>query len=319
MEDSINPSRKKDCLIDSPPHKIFLEKPPLRQLCKKYNIRFKKRLGQNLLLDDNIHRIMVDCADLTKDDAVIEVGAGLGALTWHLVQSVGELLAVEIDPSFIPCLNDRFGHLPHFKLFRGDILNHDLEDLVQQFIPNAKRYKMVSNLPYYITTPILFHFLESSIKFERIVVMVQYEVGLRMSAMPGNENYGVLTLAIQSLCYVDLIHFVPRTCFVPRPDVDSCIIRLRRIDPPLLPPDERKKVMKVIQSAFAHRRKTLKNALTHSPLLNINPEIALEALRQTGISPNQRAETLTWQDYVKLTKNIEQLEPQFLSIINKKK
>ncbi len=179
---SLPEREKKEIPYIITPEGYRLEKPPLRELCKKYNIRFKKRLGQNLLLDDNIHRIMVTSAHLTKDDAVIEVGAGLGALTWHLVQHAGQILAVEIDPSFIPCLQDRFGHLPYVKLFRGDILNHELEDLVQQFIPGAKHYKMVSNLPYYITTPILFHFLESTVNFETIVIMVQYEVGLRMSA-----------------------------------------------------------------------------------------------------------------------------------------
>ncbi len=290
--------------------KMQLEKPPLKDLCKKYNIRFKKRLGQNLLLDDNIHRIMVESAHLCKDDAVIEVGAGLGALTWHLVQHAGEVLAVEIDPSFMPCLKDRFGHLPHVRLFRGDILNHELEDLIQKFIPNAKHYKMISNLPYYITTPVLFHFLESSINFELIVVMVQYEVGVRMSAGYGTKDYGVLSLAVQSLYYVDLVHPVPRTCFVPRPEVDSCIVRLRKISPPLMSEEKRKKVLQIIHSAFSQRRKTLKNALSNSPLLKYSTSQILTALQLAGIEPTRRAETLTWNDFVQLTDILEKIEPQ---------
>jgi len=288
---------------------LRLEKPSLKELCQKYNIRFKKRLGQNLLLDDNIHRIMVEAAHLNKDDAVIEVGAGLGALTWHLVQHAGKVLAVEIDPSFMPCLEDRFGNLPHVKLFRGDILNHELEDLVHEFIPDAQHYKMISNLPYYITTPILFHFLESSVNFELIVIMVQYEVGLRMSAGFGNKDYGVLSLAVQSLYHVDLIHSVPRTCFVPRPEVDSCIIRLRKIIPPLMTEEKRKKVLQIIRSAFSQRRKSLKNALCKSPLLSYSTSQVLTALHTAGIDPSRRAETLTWNDFVLLTETLENLEP----------
>ncbi len=305
---SLPEREKKEIPYIITPEGYRLEKPPLRELCKKYNIRFKKRLGQNLLLDDNIHRIMVTSAHLTKDDAVIEVGAGLGALTWHLVQHAGQILAVEIDPSFIPCLQDRFGHLPHVKLFRGDILNHELEDLVQQFIPGAKHYKMVSNLPYYITTPILFHFLESTVNFETIVIMVQYEVGLRMSAQHGNKDYGVLSLSVQSLYHVDLVHSVPRTCFVPRPEVDSCIIRLRKITPPLMSEEKRKKVLQIVQSAFSQRRKSLKNALGKSPLLPFTVPQILEALKIAGIDPSSRAENLSWNDFVKLTNILENIE-----------
>ncbi len=293
-----------------PNAKIQLEKPPLKDLCKKYNIRFKKRLGQNLLLDDNIHGIMVKSAHLSKDDAVIEVGAGLGALTWHLVQYAGKVLAVEIDPSFIPCLQDRFGHLPHVKLFRGDILNHELEDLIQEFIPNAKHYKMISNLPYYITTPVLFHFLESPINFELIVVMVQHEVGVRMSAGYGTKDYGVLSLAVQSLYHVDLVHFVPRTCFVPRPEVDSCIVRLRKITPPLMPEQKRKKILQIVRSSFSQRRKNIKNALKSSPLLHYSPSQILTALQLAGIEPTRRAETLTWNDFIQLTDILEKIEVQ---------
>ncbi|MGC8739332.1 MAG: 16S rRNA (adenine(1518)-N(6)/adenine(1519)-N(6))-dimethyltransferase RsmA [Candidatus Hydrogenedens sp.] len=289
---------------------LRLEKPSLKELCQRYNIRFKKRLGQNLLLDDNIHRIMVESSYLSRDDAVIEVGAGLGALTWHLVQHAGQVLAVEIDPSFIPCLQDRFGHLPYVKLFRGDILNHKLEELVREFIPDAQHYKMLSNLPYYITTPILFQFLESAVNFELIVIMVQYEVGLRMSARFGTKDYGVLSLAVQSLYHVDLVHSVPRTCFIPRPEVDSCIVRLRKIVPPLMSEDKRKKVLRIVHSAFSQRRKSLKNALSKSPLLHYSPAQVLSALQDTGIDPSRRAETLTWQDFVLLTEALEKIEPK---------
>ncbi|HOV33200.1 MAG TPA: 16S rRNA (adenine(1518)-N(6)/adenine(1519)-N(6))-dimethyltransferase RsmA [Candidatus Hydrogenedens sp.] len=281
-----------------------LEKPRLKDLCKTYNIHFKKRLGQNLLLDDNIHRIMVEAANLSEEDSVIEVGAGLGALIWHLVQYAGRVLAVEIDPSFMPCLEHRFGHLPHVRLFRGDILNHELEDLVNEFIPGGLHYKMVSNLPYYITTPILFHFLESSVNFEQIVVMVQYEVGMRMSAVHGTKEYGVLSLAVQSLYHVDLVHSVPRTCFIPRPEVDSCIVRLRKINPPAISMEKRNKIMQVVHAAFSQRRKSLKNALSKSSL-QYPASLVIEALQLANIDPSRRAETLSWNDFVSLTEKLE--------------
>ncbi len=302
--------KEKQTGVHTGSEELLLEKPSLKELCQKYNIRFKKRLGQNLLLDDNIHRIMIETAHLNREDAVVEVGAGLGALTWHLVQHAGQVLAVEIDPSFMPCLNDRFGHLQYVKLFRGDILNHELEELIYEYLPKAKHYKMISNLPYYITTPVLFHFLESSVDFETIVIMVQYEVGVRMSARYGTKDYGVLSLSVQSLYHVDLVHSVPKTCFVPRPEVDSCIIRLRKIIPPLMPVERRKKVLRVIHSAFSQRRKSLKNALSKSPFLAYSSSQVLEALHCAGIDPLRRAETLTWNDFVQITEGLEKIEPQ---------
>ena len=169
--------------------------PPLKELCARYHIRFKKALGQNLLLDENINRIMTDAADLSEQDGVIEVGAGLGALTRQMLFRAGAILAVEIDPLFMPCLEELFSDYEHVRLFRGDILNHDLEQLVTEYLPNSRRLKMVSNLPYYITTPVLFHFLESPLFFERLVVMTQLEVGERLTAPVGSENYGALSLA----------------------------------------------------------------------------------------------------------------------------
>ncbi|HNT89957.1 MAG TPA: 16S rRNA (adenine(1518)-N(6)/adenine(1519)-N(6))-dimethyltransferase RsmA, partial [Candidatus Hydrogenedentes bacterium] len=200
---------------------------PLREKCRRYGIRFKKALGQNLLLDGNINRIMVDTAALSPEDDVIEVGAGLGALTTLLAERAGRVLAIEIDPTFMPCLEDQFGAMPHVRLFRGDVLNHDLKALIDEFLPGGERFKLVANLPYYITTPLLFHFLESPVFFARLVVMVQAEVGSRLVAPVGAEDYGVLGVASRIHAEVDIVHQVPRTCFAPRPKVDSCIVRFR--------------------------------------------------------------------------------------------
>jgi 16S rRNA (adenine1518-N6/adenine1519-N6)-dimethyltransferase len=178
----------------------------LRDLVAEYNIRFKKSLGQNLLLDDNINRIMVEAAALTEADDVVEIGAGLGALTEHLRRHSGRVLAIEIDRAFMPCLENRFGDAANVTLFRGDILNHEIEDLVNEHLPSPRTLKLVSNLPYYITSPILFTFWECPLFFERVVVMVQQEVGERMVAPVGGADYGRLALAAQYYAAVDIVH-----------------------------------------------------------------------------------------------------------------
>ena len=272
----------------------------LRDLCEKYGIRFKKRLGQNLLLDDNVNRIMVEAAALGPDDDVIEVGAGLGALTWHLCRRARRVLAVEIDAAFMPCLEDQFREVPNVKLFRGDILNHGLAKLADEFLPGGASYKMVSNPPYYITTPILFHFLESPLRFDRIVMMVQEEVALRMMAGAGAANYGVLSLAVRYHADAEMVHKVPRTCFVPRPMVDSCIVRLRRRADPPYPEADARFLMSVIRAAFSQRRKTLRNSLTRSGAFGAPREAVLEALEAAGIDPGRRPQTLDLEEFSRL-------------------
>jgi 16S rRNA (adenine1518-N6/adenine1519-N6)-dimethyltransferase len=269
----------------------------LRELCKKYGIDFKKRLGQNLLLDDNINRIMTDAAALSAKDYVVEVGAGLGALTRYL--------AVEIDPSFMPALEDQFGAMENVKLFRGDILNHSLPKLIDEFIPGGETYKMVSNLPYYITTPILFHFLESPRHFERLVVMVQEEVALRMASKINTREYGILALALNLYSEIDIVHRVPRTCFVPQPKVDSAVVRIRLRDKPLYPDLEPKFLMGLVRSAFSHRRKTLRNSLTKSGVFGAPQEIVNQAFDATGIDPGRRPQTLSLDEFAALARDIK--------------
>jgi len=276
----------------------------LRDLCDKYSIRFKKSLGQNLLLDDNINRIMAEAASLTPEDDVVEVGAGLGALTWRLCRKAGRVLAVEIDRTFMPCLEDQFRDTPNVRLFRGDILNHSLPKLLNEFLPGARSLKMVSNLPYYITTPVLFHFLESPVRFSRMVVMVQEEVGLRLAAVPDTRNYGVLTLAARLFAEVDIVHRVPRTCFTPQPGVDSCVVRFRCRERPLHPEVEPHSLMAVIRAAFSQRRKTIRNSLTKSGSFGAAKESVLEAFESTGIDSNRRPETLRLDDFAALAKAI---------------
>ncbi len=272
---------------------------------QKYGISFKKSLGQNLLLDDNINRIMVDAASLTKEDDVIEVGAGLGALTGRLHEQAGRVLAVEIDRTFLPCLEDQFGDIENVRLFRGDILNHSLDKLVEEFLPGATSLKLVSNLPYYITTPILFHFWEAPIFFKRMVVMVQEEVGQRMVAPVGSRDYGKFTLASAYYADVDIVHHVPKTCFKPQPKVDSCIVRLRNRKEMLYPDIETKFLLGIIRSAFGQRRKTLRNSLIKSGALELPKETIEDAMSEAEIDPGRRPQTLSLDEFAILARALQ--------------
>lgn len=278
----------------------------LRDMCRRYGITFKKALGQNLLLDDNINRIMIDAAALEKTDYVVEVGAGLGALTRRIHPLAGQVLAVEIDASFIPCLDDQFGPLAHVHLFRGDFLNHPVQKLVNEYIPGGGSYKFLSNLPYYITTPILFHVLESPLYFSRLVVMMQEEVGQRLVAPVGAENYGVLSIAARCYADVDIVHRVPASCFVPRPKVDSCVVRFRCDTKETMPREDKLFLMKVARAAFAQRRKTLRNSLTRSGTFGAPREAVLDALDAAGVDPGRRPQTLGLEEFGLLAREIRQ-------------
>jgi len=276
----------------------------LRDWIDQYGIQFKKSLGQNLLLDDNINRIMADAASLTKDDDVIEVGAGLGALTVRLHQRANRVLAVEIDRSFMPCLEDQFETVNNVSLFRGDILNHALEKLTDEFLPEHKQLKLVSNLPYYITTPILFHFWDSGLYFERMVVMVQEEVGLRMVAKVGARDYSKLALACQLRAEVDIVHKVPASCFRPRPKVDSCIVRIRNRATPRYSEARSKLITKLVNVAFSQRRKTIRNSLAKSGNLDFDADRTLAAIEQAGIDPTRRPQTLSLDEFAAIAQHL---------------
>jgi len=294
----------------SPPHpgSGVIKAPPLRELCSKYGIQFKKGLGQNLLLDDNINAIMVAAADLQPGDRVVEVGAGLGALTRRLAAAPVSVLAVEIDRAFMPCLEDQFGHLENVRLFRGDILNHDLGDLVREHLPGSGSLKMVSNLPYYITTPVLFHFLESPIPFSRLVVMVQLEVGERLAAGPGTAEYGALTIAANLYARVDMVRRVPASCFVPRPKVDSAIVRLRLREKPLYDDLHPRQIMRVVRAAFSRRRKTLRNALGALTGPRLDRAAITRWIESAGIEPERRPETLSLDEFAQLARTLTQMD-----------
>lgn len=276
----------------------------LQDLCSRYNIRFKRQLGQNLLVDDNINRIMVEAANLTKEDDVIEVGAGLGALTRYLHPAANRVLAIEIDFSFMPCIEDRFRDVNNVILFRGDVLNHGVDKLAGEFLPGGHRYHLLSNLPYYITTPILFHFWESPLPMEQMVIMVQEEVALRLTAPVNTRDYGMLAMAAHYYGEVDMVRRVPRTCFRPQPRVDSCVVRLRTRETPLYPDVDRGFLMSLMRAAFGQRRKTLRNSLTKSGNFGAPRETVLEAMEASSIAPERRPQTVTLEEFARLAREI---------------
>jgi 16S rRNA (adenine1518-N6/adenine1519-N6)-dimethyltransferase len=212
------------------------------------------------------------------------------------------VLAIEIDRAFMPCLENRFREAGNVALFRGDVLNHEIEDLVREYLPSPRTLKLVSNLPYYITSPILFHFWESPAFFECMVVMVQEEVAQRMVAPVGGADYGRLTLAAQYYAAVDIVHRVPRTCFTPRPSVDSCIVRLRTHGQSVYADIDRHYLMAIIRAAFSQRRKTLRNSLMRSGVLGIPLKEAELAFEHSGIDPGRRPQTLSLAEFAQIAR-----------------
>lgn len=278
----------------------------LREIQQKYQIRFKKALGQNLLLDDNINRILTEAASLTDKDGVIEVGAGLGALTGRLAEGAGHVLAIEIDRVFMPHLEETFGSEPNIALFRGDVLNHEPSKLVEEYLPGFTSLKMVSNLPYYITTPILFHFWESTVHFSRMIVMVQEEVAQRLVAATGAHDYGVLSLAAQYYAEVDIVHRVPRTCFRPQPKVDSCIVRMRNRAQTAYPGIGRRFLLTLIRTAFSKRRKILRNSVGNSEAFRERKQEVSAAMIAAGIDETRRPQTLTLDEFAGLATELRE-------------
>jgi len=265
-------------------------------------IRLRKGLGQHVLLDQNINRKMVEVAGVTHRDLVVEVGAGHGGLTELLAERAGAVFAVEIDARFEPVLTEKFGASSNVTIFIGDVLNHDLADLLAAYLPHAGPLKMVSNLPYYITSPILEHFLESDLFFETMVVMVQKEVAGRLTAQPGSREYGVLSLAARFYAEVDAIRDVPKTCFRPMPDVDSTIVRFRCRRKTAIEGEEKEFLFRVIRAGFGERRKMLKNALARSAELGIPREEIDRALETANVRGERRAETLDLDEFLRLSK-----------------
>lgn len=267
---------------------------------KKYGFDFQKKYGQNFLVDAHVLNKIMDAAELTPEDCVLEIGPGFGTMTQYLAERAGKVLAVEIDDSLIPILNETLQEYENVKIIHGDILKLDIQRLITN--ENAGMpVKVVANLPYYITTPIIMGLLEQNIPISSITVMVQKEVADRMQSGPGSKDYGALSLAIQYYSKPYIVANVPPNCFIPRPTVGSCVIRLTRHDTPPVSVQDEKLMFKLIRASFNQRRKTLVNGIGNAAEVPYTKEDAVSALATMGLSPTVRGETLTLEQFAELS------------------
>ena len=267
-------------------------------IIKKYGFSFQKRFGQNFLIDSHVLGKIVDAANITKNDAVIEIGPGIGTMTQLLCERAAKVVAVEIDRQLIPILEETLSGYDNVRTVNADVMKIDLQDLIAEEF-SGMNVKVVANLPYYITTPIVMELLEKRLPVDDITIMVQKEVAMRMQAGPGTKDYGALSLAVAYYAATYIAANVPPNCFMPRPKVGSCVIRLTvRKEPPIHVSDE-KLMFALIRAAFNQRRKTLVNAVGNSQL-NISKERMGEALLAAGLSPTVRGEQLDLERYALL-------------------
>lgn len=270
----------------------------LKELVERHGFQFTKSLGQNFLVDENILRKIVEAAELTKEDLVIEVGPGAGTLTRALSEAAGRVIAIEIDRKLIPILEETLADRENVQILNQDILKADLKELAALW-GKGRKIKVVANLPYYITTPIILRFLEERIPMHSMTVMMQKEVADRIHAQPGTKDYGSLTIALRYYCESEVVAKAPRGAFVPMPAVDSCVLHLRIKDSPGIVCHNEALFFEVVRAGFSKRRKTLQNALSSYGSLGGKKE-AEEALQRSGIDGGRRAETLTMDEFAAL-------------------
>ncbi len=269
-------------------------------ILNKYGFNFQKKFGQNFLIDTHVLEKIIRAADITKDDCVLEIGPGIGTMTQYLCENAGKVIAVEIDKNLIPILTeDTLAAYDNVKVINSDVLKLDLKKLAEEE-NDGRPMKVVANLPYYITTPIIMGLFEAGVPLASITVMVQKEVADRMQAGPGSKDYGALSLAVQYYAEPYIAANVPPNCFMPRPNVGSAVIRLTLHGEPPVEVTDEKLLFKLIRASFAQRRKTLVNGLTNSPELSFTKNEVIKALEACGYSPTIRGEALTLQEFAKL-------------------
>jgi len=273
---------------------------------QKYGFNFQKKFGPNFLIDTHVLNKIVDAAGVTKDDLVLEIGPGIGTLTQYLCESAREVIAVEIDRNLIPILQDTLSEYDNVTVINEDILKVDLVKLAEA--ENSGRpIKVVANLPYYITTPIIMGLFEQHVPVESITVMVQKEVAVRMQAGPGNKDYGALSLAVQFYAEPYIAANVPQNCFMPRPDVSSAVIRLRVHDDPPVKVKNEKLLFDLIRASFNQRRKTLQNGLNNAQNLSFTKEQIITAIEKVGLSPSVRGEALALEQFAALADELAEM------------
>ena len=276
-----------------------------RAVLERHDFTFKKSFGQNFLTDTNILQKIVDTAEIDKHVNVIEIGPGIGALTEFLAENAAEVMAFEIDERLMPILADTLQEFENVKIINEDILKSDLQAWIKEFANPELPIKVVANLPYYITTPILMHLIESRIPFSEFVVMMQREVADRISAQPNSKSYGSLSIAVQYYTTAKVAFIVPRTVFVPAPNVDSAILKMTRRDKPAVEVEDESFFFKVSKVSFTHRRKTLWNNLTSYFGKTDEVKTKLEAaLSNAELSPSVRGEALALQEFARLADSL---------------
>ncbi|WP_099224449.1 16S rRNA (adenine(1518)-N(6)/adenine(1519)-N(6))-dimethyltransferase RsmA [Listeria costaricensis] len=273
------------------------------EILKKYGFLFKKSLGQNFLIDTNILNRIIETAGITKADNTMEIGPGIGALTEQLAKAAKQVVAFEIDQRLLPILDDTLSAYPNVKIVHGDVLKADVPKVIQaEFETPDAPLKIVANLPYYVTTPIILQLLHAQVPAESMTFMLQKEVADRISAVPGNKNYGSLSIAIQYYCEASLAFIVPKTVFMPQPNVDSAVIHLKRRTQPAAQVDDETFFFEVTRSAFAQRRKTLWNNLASKfPQLKPDKEQLTSELAQIGLDLSRRGETYSIEEFAQLS------------------
>lgn len=276
-----------------------------KEIVNKYGFRFSKSLGQNFLIDENIILKIIEGSEINKNDVIIEVGPGIGTLTQYLAEMSKKVLAIEIDKSLIPVLDETLESYDNVEVINSDVLELDLKKLVSDKFPGEK-VKVVANLPYYVTTPIIMKFLEEEVPVKDIVVMVQKEVADRLKAKPKTKDYGSLSVAVQYYSQPEIITRVPRSVFIPNPNVESTVIRLKVLDNPQVKVIDRKIFHKVVRASFAKRRKTLLNSLSFSDL-ELNKDQIKEILVACDIDPRRRGETLDIEEFAALSNKISEI------------
>ena len=270
------------------------------EILQKYNFNFQKKFGQNFLIDTSVLDRIIAAAEITKEDCVLEIGPGIGTMTQYLAESAGEVVAVEIDKNLIPILEDTLSEYSNVTVINDDILKVDVNKIVEEK-NGGKPVKVVANLPYYITTPIIMGLFENHVPLKSITIMVQKEVADRMQVGPGTKDYGALSLAVQYYAKPEIVANVPPNCFIPRPNVGSAVIRLTRYEKPPVQVNDEKRMFALIRASFNQRRKTLVNGLGSASELGVSKERVAAVLEEMQLSPTIRGEALTLEQFARLS------------------
>lgn len=278
-----------------------------KEIINKYSFAFQKKFGQNFLIDSNVLESIIRGAEITKDDFVLEIGPGIGTMTQYLCEAARQVVAVEIDKMLIPILEDTLSEYDNVEVINQDVLKVDIKSLADEK-NNGKPIKVVANLPYYITTPIIMGLFESGVPIDSITIMVQKEVADRMQKGPGSKDYGALSLAVQYYATAKVILNVSATCFMPRPNVDSAVIKLTRHKEPTVNVADEKLMFKIIRASFNQRRKTLVNGLKNSPELSFSKEQIVKAIEKIGKPETIRGEALTLEEFAELANAFTELK-----------